>query len=160
VVKLAKPTPKEKFLDKHPPLTDDEVKAKFKEASIAKETFTKDMTEIEKNLLGYVDITEPLIDPETGKLLAWMKIPSNVLLEEFWIKYSVSQKQYADMTPEEKVEQISRQYELMAKLLVPDHTAEWWKQHTNPRFSKLFALKLEQLFEEMGVTTENFPEAT
>ena len=151
----------EKFLKKHPPLSDKEVKEKFRESALAKQKYTRDMKEIEKNLLGFLDITEPLIDPSTEKVLAWVKLPTMMKLEEFYTGFSVASPQdFKSMSTAEKLKYQNRQYELMAKILFPKHDAEWWKDHTNLRFVYLFSLKMEQMFEGMGGFVENFPEAT
>jgi len=157
-----KPLSKEEFLEKHPPLTDKQIKEKFKDARMAKDKYTKEMKEIEKNLMGYIEISEPLIDPETDNILAWVKLPTMMELENFYGQFGETKpEEYEVMSKEEKLKIINRQYELMAEMIVtPKHDAEWWKTHSNMRLLKLFSVKLEQIFEEMGVATENFPEAT
>jgi len=120
------------------------------------------MKEIEKNLMGYIEISEPLIDPETDKILAWVKLPTMMELENFYGQFGETKpEEYETMNKEEKLKIINRQYELMAEMIVnPKHDAEWWKAHSNMRLLKLFSIKLEQIFGEMGVATENFREAT
>ena len=153
---------KEEFLKKHPPLTDKQVKEKFRDAKLAKDKYTKEMKEIEKNLMGYIDISEPLVDPETDVVLAWVKLPTMMELEKFYGQFGETKlEEFENMTREQKLKYANRQYDLMAEMIVnPKHDAEWWKQHSNMRLLKLFSIKLEQIFEEMGVGIENFPEAT
>lgn len=150
---------KERFLEKHPPLTEKQIKDSFRKSAQAKDQYESDMAKVEKNLLGYLEIIEPLVDPETDMVLAWMKLPTNELLINF---YSSSEKptKVTEMSKEQKVERVNKDYELMAELCLPKHNADWWKKHTNPKITSLFSLKLEQLFEDMGGLVENFPEAT
>ena len=147
---------KDEFLKKHKPLTDDEVKAKLREAKLRKEQYSKVMDEVEKNLLGYSDVEEPIVDPETDKVVAWMKLPSNMLLEEFFA-LTGGKTNTKDMSPEEVASIRNKEYELMSELItVPKKDMAWWRQHLNPRFAKLVRLKLLEFFEEIGGVAENF----
>jgi len=145
------------FLKKHPILTDEQVKQKQLEAKLAKAKYSQDMKELEQNLIGYLETSEPLVDPETDKVLCWMRLPTMMLLEDYYKQFGKISKSYDEFTEEEKFEYANRQYVLMSKIISnPQHDAEWWKKHSNLRFLKLFGLKLEQLFSQMEVATANF----
>jgi len=78
---------KEEFLKKHPPLKEKEIKKRFIEADKAKDKYTKDVQELNKNLLGFKDILDPIIDPNTKKPLAWMRRPTNEQVETYFLWY-------------------------------------------------------------------------
>jgi len=148
---------KKKFLEKHPILTNEQVKQKQLEAKMAKAKYSQDMKEIEQNLIGYLEISEPLVDPETDKVLCWMRLPTMMLLEDYYKQFGKTTKKYEELSDDEKFDYANRQYVLMSKIIsIPEHDAKWWKSHSNLRFLKLFSLKLEQLFDELEVASENF----
>jgi len=156
VVKLAVKSEKEKFLEKHPALSEEEIKDKLREAKKAKASYSRKTEEIEKNLLGYFDIEEPIINPETGEIIAWMKLPNNMLLEEYF-GLTGGKTSPQELTKEEKENIKNKEYELMEQLItIPKKNKEWWKQHLNPMFSRLVRFKLLSFFEEIGGATENF----
>ena len=145
---------KEEFLKKHPPLTEEQIKQKFLEAKLKKQQYSQDMEELVKNIMGLQEIIEPLIDPETDKILAWIRMPTNEELENY---YSLRSTDWDKLNDKEKKKQVDRQYELMATIIVhPNNKPEWWKKKTTPRFTQLFAIKLTAMFESLGVTMENF----
>jgi len=150
---------KEKFLEKHPPKTDEQIKQIQREAKYAKDKYSKDMEEVEKNLLGYFDIEEPIIDPETNKAIAWMKIPSNMLLEDYF-GLTGGKTSLQELSKEEVERLRDKEYELMEQLITrPSKDKDWWRQHLNPKFSKLVRIKLWEFFEEIGGVATNFLEA-
>jgi len=146
---------KEEFLKKHPPLTEKQIKQRLIEASKAKDKYSKDMGELEKNILGLQEIIEPLIDPATDKILAWMRLPTNLELEEYYLTYKdIDLKKLSD---KDRMKQVNRQYKLMADVIErPKKEWEWWKKKTTPRFTRIFAIKLTLMFETLGVAMENF----
>jgi len=146
---------KEEFLKKHPPITDEEVKKKLAEASQRKAEYTKNIEELEKNILGLQEIIEPLIDPNTDKILAWMRLPTNEELEEYYFTYKDAD--LAKLSGKDRIKQVNRQYELMADVIEkPKKKWDWWKKNTTPHFTRLFAIKLTSMFETLGVAMENF----
>jgi len=151
---MTKPESKEKkFLKKHPPLTDEQVKQSFREADKAKQDYTKDMNEIQQNIMGFHEVLDPIIDPQTNKCLGWMRRPLNTEVEKY---YDI----YTDKETDPK-QQRQRQYQIMSDLIViPNQKPEWWRENTSPWFAKLFAVRLELFFEQLGVTMENFQQAT
>ena len=116
---------KEKFLKKHPPLSDEQVKQKLKEAEKSKHKYVVDMQEIEKNLLGYSQKLVPIVDPETDKILAWMRCPLNEELETYFGMYGKTSEELEKLSREEQLEVSRRQYEVMAGLIEnPKHDSE------------------------------------
>ena len=141
------------FIKKHPVLTNEDIKLKFLEADKAKKDYAIDMNEVEKNLLGLRDIIDPIVDPSTDKILAWMRRPTNEEIEIYY-KWFEEGKKTSD---KDKLEQTKRQYEIMASLItIPKHEWDWWKKNTDSYFVKLFSLRLTLFFEQVGVTTANF----
>jgi len=145
-----------KFLEKHKPLNEEEVKKRFAESARAKEKYSHDMSVIEQNLMGFIDDEEPLIDPETDKELCWMRAPTMMELESVGEIYKGTD--VTNITAEDREKYIQSQYILMAEIITqPKHDAQWWKEHTNIKFLTLFRLKIEQMFNALGVAIENFP---
>jgi len=152
---MSKAEDREGFLQKHPPLTDAQIKEKFMEADKKKSEYTEDMQELEANLLGYKEIKEPIVDPETGKLLAWMKRPTQVELEKYFQLYDTSED-IKKMTKKDQLDAAQKQYQIMSELLEPEHEAKWWKENSNAMFAKLVVVRLQLFFEQLGVKMENF----
>ena len=140
----------EEWIKKHPPLSDEDIKKKLKEAFLAKDKYSTDMTDVENNLLGYTSKLIPIVDTETDKVLMWMKQLTGELMEMFITEFS------PDIQGSKK-ERMEKQYKLIADLIaVPKHDAEWWKKNITPSILKLISNALEAVFEELGATMENF----
>jgi len=149
---------KDEFIRKHKPLTKKEVEEKFKLQEEAKKTMTTDAVVLEKNLMDFNKITDPLVDPATDKVLCWIRRPT--------------QQEWEEMLPTELLEYKGRpeevpidvwtkykdfQFEMMAKLIVnPEHTAQEWKERSNLVFQQLFQMHLAGILELLGITAENF----
>ena len=114
-------TPEEKLLQKHPALTDEQIKQKFKEADRAKEKYQESITQLEENLFSFRDIKDPIIDPNTDKILAWMKRPTNMQVKEYLSKFR--KKQDISKMSQEEVDKIeNEQYEMIAEFIIePKH---------------------------------------
>lgn len=147
---------KEEFFKKHPPISEEDVKFKLMEANKRKDQYTKDIEELKNNILGLQKIIEPLIDPETDKILAWMRLPTNEELEEYYFTYN-DKVDLKKISKNDRKKLTNRQYELMANIIeIPKEKWDWWKKNTTPRTTRLFAIKLTSMFESLGVTMANF----
>uniref|UniRef100_A0A6H1ZPQ7 Uncharacterized protein n=1 Tax=viral metagenome TaxID=1070528 RepID=A0A6H1ZPQ7_9ZZZZ len=152
----------EDFLKKHKPLKPEDVAEKMKDADKRKKKYTLDAAQVERNLLDYFEILDPIVDPVTDKVLAWMR--------------RASYQEMIDMVPSELREYVgdmekapqelrqkydSQQFEYMATLIEnPKHTTEWWQKHANQHFIMLFQMTIIQMYKDMGIDIENFREPT
>jgi hypothetical protein len=149
---------KEEFIRKHKPLTKKEIEEKFKLQEEAKKSMTTDAVVLEKNLMDFNKISDPLIDPATGKVLCWIRRPTQQEWEEMLPTELLEYKNKLEEIPTDiwtKYKDL--QFEMMAKLIVnPEHTAQEWKERSNLVFQQLFQIHLAGILELLGITAENF----
>jgi len=154
---------RDKFKEKHPPIPDEEIPDKIKDRDDAREKWTRDIQTIEDNLTVYFDKDFPLIDPESGKILCWVKdiqyfkllamIPDEVLEEmdraeeDVNIAYVIRQlKEHSNNT-----------FKIMAEVIsIPKHDWEWWEERSNQTFLDLFNDFLEKRIQKINSDTSFF----
>lgn len=146
------------FIERHQPLTPDQIKSKIKEKEEAKKQYTTDAALLEKELDAFNLITDPLINPSTGKAMCWVRRPTQ---EEWEAMIPKDILQYRNnpqgIPPEVAAKYQDMTFELMEKVITnPSHNAKWWKAHANLLFIQLFQMHLNQVMNELGVQTENF----
>jgi len=150
--------PNEELIRKHKPLTPAEIKTKMKEHEDAKKQFSTDNATLDAELEAFNQITDPLVNPVSGKAMCWIRRPTQAEWEEMVPKELAV---YAN-NPEDIPEDLAKKYndmtfELMAKIIVnPKHDASWWKQHSNLVMIQLFQAHLSGVFKELGLLTTNF----
>ena len=150
--------PKDEFIRKHKPLTKKEVVEKFHEMRKVKKEMTTDAAVLEQNLLEFNRITDPLIDPETEKVLCWIRRPTMEELEKFIPAELLEYRNTPEEIPKSTMEKYKDfQFEMMANLIEnPKKSADWWKKNSNLVFQQLFQLHLQGVMEDLGITAENF----
>ena len=150
--------PKDEFIRKHKPLTKKEVVEKFHEMRKVKKEMTTDAAILEQNLLEFNRITDPLIDPETEKVLCWIRRPTMEELEKFIPAELLEYRNTPEEIPKSTMEKYKDfQFEMMANLIEnPKKSADWWKKNSNLIFQQLFQLHLRSVMEDLGITAENF----
>lgn len=149
---------KKDFIKKHKPLTKEAVRRKMKEMAEVKKEMTTEAAVLEKNLLEFNRIVDPLIDPETEKVLCWIRRPTQAEWEEM---VPAELLEYRNKPEEVPLEVLNKYkdftFEMMAKLITtPKHDAEWWKAHANLVFQQLFQIHLSGILDELGIAAENF----
>ena len=148
------------FLARHKPMKPDDIEKSFVSAEKSREKYSKDIIEIESNLTRFFQKEDPIIDPGTGKVLAWVR---EAPLKELQIYALELQESVEKIKPEdlqrmlnEDPELIKKQYALMANLIVkPKHDAEWWAEHATQDFFMLFEITLEKMTNK-GMNEANF----
>jgi len=148
---------RDKFTEKHPPIPDEQIPEKIKDREDAKVKYTRDIQKIEDNLTAFFEKDYPMIDPESGEVLCWIKdvqyfkllamIPDEVLEEmdkaedEVNIAYVIKQlKEHSDNT-----------FKIMeAVIVIPEHDWEWWKEYSNQTFLDLFNDFLEKRIQKIN----------
>jgi hypothetical protein len=146
------------FIQKHKPLTPDQLREKMQEQQKSKERYVQDSAELEKEIDNFNKITDPLVDPVTDKALCWVRRPTQ---EEWESLVPVELLKYRDdpsgIPPEVSKKYSDLTFELMAKIIEkPKHDSKWWKQHANLLFIQLFQYHLQKVFSELGLATTNF----
>jgi len=119
---------------------------------------TTDAAVLEQNLLEFNRITDPLIDPETEKVLCWIRRPTMEELEKFIPAELLEYRNTPEEIPKSTMEKYKDfQFEMMANLIEnPKKSANWWKKNSNLVFQQLFQLHLRSVMEDLGITAENF----
>jgi len=148
----------ESFIKKHRPLTKKEIEEAIKKQAEIKKRLTRDAQVLEQNLKKFNQILDPLIDPETGNVLCWVRRPTQQEWEEM---IPIELLEYANTgeTPPPEIIQKYRdhQFEMMAKLIeIPKHDAKWWKANANLVFQALFQAHLTGILRQLGIDVENF----
>lgn len=147
------------FIHKHKPLTKKEVEERIKQKAKMKKEMTTDAAVLEQNLAKFNKIVDPLMDPETGTVLCWIRRPTQSEWEEIvpteLLEYRGDE---LEDIPQKVLKKFTdQQFKMMESLIVnPEHNAKWWKSHANLVFQRLFSLHLSGILEELGIETGNF----
>jgi len=147
-------SPEEKFLAKHPALTPQDVYKKIADAENARTKYTKDLAKIEDSLLGFLNKEDPLVDPGTKEVLAWMKqLPYNKLLE--LIPDDVTERLKEDPSGEflknTDGDEANWTFKLMEELITkPQKGWEWWKDNATPDFIYLFNARFAEIMNRVN----------
>jgi len=146
-----------KILEKHPPLTSEEVEQKLKEQKQLGQEIQAMEVDYEKRLVKYFDETVPIIS-EDGIVLAEMRYPSydeliSMVPPELRKYYNKQQEVPPEL--EEKYSEIH--FDVMATLIVnPKKNADWWKKNASLKFINLFNMLLAKIVNESSEQAENF----
>lgn len=146
------------ILRKHKPLSKAELKAKFKEMREIKSGLTQNAAMLEKNLMEFNKTLDPLVDPESDKVLCWIRRPTTQELEDMIPAELLKYRGKPEEVPPELMQKHNDfQFAMMANLIGnPKKSAEWWKQHANFVFQRLFEMHLQTVMADLGIMTENF----
>lgn len=146
------------LIEKHKPMTKADVTETFKQQAEMKKSFTTSAIELEANLTKFNKIVDPLVDPESGNPLCWIRRPTTSEYEEMIPTELLAYKNSPDSIPKETLDKNQDfQFDMMAKLITnPEHDAKWWKAHSNLVFQSLFQKHLSGVLEDLGISAENF----
>jgi len=147
----------ETFLAKHKPLSPGQVYGRLKEAEETRRKMTTDIEEIERNLTSFFEAEDPMIDPGTGKVVAWLRhLPyaeyMNMVPEELW-----DNKDDPDALLEQAEEQADIIFVWMERMISkPQWTAAEWKSKATVRFIELFNARIEETFSQLNEKVDFF----
>jgi hypothetical protein len=146
------------LIQKHKPMTKADVFNNFKEQAEMKKRITTNAVELEANLTKFNNIVDPLIDPESGDALVWIRRPTTAQLEALVPSELLEYKSNPEACPSEIMKKYENfQFEMMADLITnPKHNAKYWKENTNLIFQGLFQKHLNGVLEDLGINSENF----
>ena len=160
---MATPEQGSTFLEKHKPLTREDIEKKQIEARQSKTKYTKDIQEVESNLMNFLNRADPMVNPETEEILCWIKqIPISELtsntpaeLKTLILTAKTPEeaeeivKKYREEHPQEDM--TDSMYILMEKMItIPRKTAQEWKEVVNPEFSALFEITVAAIYKRMA----------
>lgn len=151
-------TGNDKVLSRHKALSKAELKKRFEDMSRIKKTLTKDAAILEKNLMDFNKILDPLIDPESTKVLCWIRRPATKELENMIPEELLKYRGKPEEVPLDLMQKHQDfQFKMMANLIEnPKKDAEWWKANANFVFQRLFEIHLGTVMADLGIMTENF----
>ena len=157
----------EEFLERHLPLTDEQLKKQMEDTEEARIKHDEEMAIIEDNLVNYFQQTDPLVDRDTNKVLAIVRRPSQKEIETLMLVPEMPpETELNKMSDDERmkvanriVHSIRNQYEVIAELIIkPRHDAEWWVKNAPPQFLSLVNQHIQDKMEEMAGKAANFRE--
>jgi hypothetical protein len=146
------------LIQKHKPMTKADVVKTFQDQAEMKRKMTTNAAELEANLKKFNNIEDPLVDPESGDVLVWVRRPTTAQLESLVPQELLEYRSNPDACPPEILKKYENfQFEMMADLITkPKKDAEYWKQNTNMVFQSLFQKHLTGVLEDLGINAENF----
>lgn len=123
----------------------------------AKKKMTQNAEELDSNLKHFHELIDPILDPNTGQPLCWVRRPSQKEWEEM---SPLELRQFKDVNemPQELIDKYKdHQFNMMEKLIAkPSHDAAWWKENTNLVFQEMFQIYLFDVYRKLGIMVENF----
>lgn len=140
------------------PLSPEELRATIKAQEEAKKQYSIDTMELEKELESFNSVSDPLVNPTTGKAMCWIRRPSQSEWEAMVPQEALPYVGHPEsMPPEIAKKNNDLLFEMMEKIIVnPKHDAAYWKSHSNLQFIQLFNMQLNNTFKELGISTTNF----
>lgn len=124
----------------------------------AKRKMTQNAEELDANLKHFHELLDPILDPNTGKPLCWVRRPSAKEWEEMAPAELMKYKDDPDNVPQEVQEKYkNHQFDMMAKLIAkPQHDSNWWKENTDLVFQEMFQIYLLDVYRKLGIMVGNF----
>lgn len=137
--------------------TPEQLAEEIKKQEAAKNKLTKNTVELESNLSNFNKTLDPILDPNTGQPLCWVRRPSAKEWEDLTptelLKYQTPEE-----IPTEVAEKLKdHQFKMMETLIEnPKHDAEWWKANSNLLFQEMFQIHLTDVYRKLGIMSANF----
>jgi len=148
---------KERAIIKKHSKTAEEIQNEMRTMEAAKKGMTQNVAELEANLREFNDILDPMLDPNTGKPMCWIRRPSQSEWESMIPAELMQYKDITQVPPELAKKYADHQFDMMTKLIaIPAHDAKYWKDHSNILFQELFQMHLTEVYRKLGIMVENF----
>ena len=153
---MAEAESKKRFVERYK-RTPEQLAEDIKKMEEAKKQMTQNAEQLDANLKHFHDILDPILDPNTGQPLCWVRRPSNKEWEDLTPTEMATYK-----TPEEVPKEMAEKYKdhqfnMMAKLIAkPQHDANWWKENTDLISQEMFQIYLIDVYRKLGIMVENF----
>jgi hypothetical protein len=124
----------------------------------AKSKMTQNSEELDRNLKHFHEILDPILDPNTGQPLCWVRRPSQKEWEEMAPAELMQYKDNPENVPKELQEKYkNHQFDMMSKLIAkPQHVSNWWRENTDLVFQEMFQIYLLDVYRKLGIMVGNF----
>lgn len=133
----------------------DEVKKSMAQIEKAKAKYSKEMSEVEENLVEYFKKIDPVLDPATGKCVAWSKRPSMKQLEQMG-PFEMDESLTIEKQNKLQMEWAKNQIKIIAELIpIPKHDWEWWWEKAGLDFVLLYQAHIGGLMAKLATNIEN-----
>jgi hypothetical protein len=144
------------FVKKHA-RTSEQIAEDIKKLEETKKDLTQNSASLEANLREFNELTDPILNPNNGKPMCWVRRPTQAEWEEM-IPAELMKYRDAEKVPEDIIKKFAdHQFEMMAKLIAnPEHDAKWWKMNSNIMFQEMFQIHLTDMYRKLGIDVENF----
>lgn len=141
----------ERFKEKHPPLTEEDIEQRKRDSEEAQKKYSKDIQKVEQDLMNFLDRMYPMIDPVTNEAIAWVKnIPYFRMLElipdDILDNLDEKPETTGDLIRMLKSDTGDYSYVIMSEMIaIPKKTPKWWKEHADQMIITLFDDVLEKV---------------
>lgn len=137
--------------------TPEQLAEDIKKMEEAKKQMTQNSEQLDANLKKFHEILDPILDPNTGQPLCWVKRPSSKEWEELTPTELTQYKDISEVPKEIADRYKDHQFNMMAKLIAkPQHDANWWKENTDLIFQEMFQIYLMDVYRKLGIMVGNF----
>lgn len=137
--------------------TPEQIAEEIKRMEVAKKDMTQDSMALEANLREFNELLDPILNPNSGQPMCWVRRPSQKEWEEM-VPAELMKYRDVGKIPEDVAKKYAdHQFNMMAKLIAkPVHDVEWWKAHSNILFQEMFQVHLADVYRKLGIEIENF----
>jgi hypothetical protein len=137
--------------------TPEQLAEDIKRMELAKQKMTQNSEDLDKNLRHFHELIDPILDPNTGEPLCWVRRPSQAEWEEM-APAELMQYKDAEDVPKDVMEKYKyHQFMMMEKLIAkPQHKADWWRENTDLVFQEMFQIYLLDVYRKLGIMVGNF----
>jgi hypothetical protein len=123
----------------------------------AKKQMTRNSETLDANLKHFHETLDPVLDPNTGQPLCWVRRPSQKEWEELTPSELTQYKDATEIPREIEEKYKDHQFLMMEKLVAnPIHDAKWWKENTDLIFQEMFQIYLMDVYRKLGIMVGNF----
>ena len=137
--------------------TPEQLAEDIKRMEAAKQKMTQNAEDLDANLKHFHDTLDPILDPNTGDPLCWVRRPSTKDWEEMTPMELLPFKDPSEIPQELQNKYKDHTFEMMAKLIAkPEHDAAWWKANTDLIFQEMFTIYLFDVYRKLGIMVGNF----
>lgn len=152
---------KNTFLDKHPPISQEQRAEIVEDQKRAKSKYKYDIQAVESSLLEFFEKVTPITTKDGTVIATLRQLPyweMVSLVPEVLLDKSLSEEEKSAIVKndDEMQEMI---YVMMERMIAtPEHDAEWWKQRATPDFIIIFSDAIEKMFKGLENDVQFFPE--
>lgn len=137
--------------------TPEQLAEDIKKMEEAKKQMSRNAADLDANIKKFHEMTDPIIDPNTGQPMCWVRRPSAQEWEDMTPTELTGYKSPEEIPQEIAQKYKDRQFDMMASLIAnPIHPAKWWKENTDLLFQEMFQIHLTDVYRKLGLMVANF----